>query len=117
VDGITAEVYEIKPAHLFGLGFAELVGYIGILDANDPEHRNWTAGSSYKPPSKLFVDKFGGYHVFVAPPVAGVIAYLLVRRLEFTIDILILAGFATRSSTAATSTLSGRIGLATAFRF
>jgi RHS repeat-associated protein len=69
------EVYEIKPRTLFVVGFAQLDTYVGLLSANDPLHRNWTYGYSYRPTRNLYFPELGGFNVEVDPPQAGVILY------------------------------------------
>ncbi len=118
VDTLTADVYEIKPTHLYSVGFVELVAYIGTLDANDPLHRNWTAGVTYRPPPYLFIDWLGGWDVAVAGPVNGVITYEAVSRAALVgaslASLVVLAGNAARAGFAQ---LGMQIGLRPSFAF
>jgi hypothetical protein len=91
LDADTAEVYEIKPRHLFGAGFLELQAYIGALHMNDPQDRAWQAGATYGPPIYFFEPSFGGWDVFVQPPIFGVIGYEAFNR---TAGTAALAGLA-----------------------
>jgi RHS repeat-associated protein len=118
VHPVSAEVYEIKPSHSFAVGFLEVVEYIGVLDINDPLHRNWTAGVSYRPPPYLFINWLGGWDVAVSGPVNGVITYDAVSRAAVVgASLASLVVLASNVSRAGFAQLGMQIGLRPSFAF
>jgi RHS repeat-associated protein len=75
--GNPGEVYEIKPVGFdnFIEGQVQLQWYLSVLNALDPQKRQWQAGSigTYTPPS--FISLSYGVFAVVSPPVRGVILY------------------------------------------
>jgi len=75
--GSPGEVYEIKPVGFdnFIEGQVQLQWYLTVLNALDPQRRQWDAGSmaTYTPPP--FISLSWGVFAIVSPPVRGVILY------------------------------------------
>jgi hypothetical protein len=95
----------------------QLVAYIGALDLNDLEGRNWIAGSSYVPPKFLFIDKFGGFGVIVTPPINGVISYEALSGVEGIFTIVSLAALAGKAAGTAFAQFQTQFALSLSLRF
>lgn len=66
---------EIKPLLEISLGVTQLLGYLGTLNAQDPQGRYWIPGMTYEPQNPLKLDD--GRTVTVNPPAFGLITYEL----------------------------------------
>jgi hypothetical protein len=91
VDTITQEVYEIKPVASTALGYAQLAGYLIVLNRYDLQRRTWIPGVTYLP--KSIIQLGGGVIALVSPSVGGVITYEVLNPVE----ILGLAAIAIKS--------------------
>jgi hypothetical protein len=98
VDLTSHEVYEIKIIDQESLGYAQLGGYLIILNLDDKQHRAWIAGESYEPP-RLIPLGDGLHEALVDPPLEGVITYQIVG-FEHVLSLAAIAVKAAQSAVA-----------------
>jgi hypothetical protein len=72
IDVRGKQLYEIKPFPRWLDGKLQLMGYIAAFNYFDPA-KGWTAGSTYMPPSKIYLGALSWAWVY--PPSGGVIMY------------------------------------------
>jgi RHS repeat-associated protein len=97
-DLTTNEVYEIKSIDSEALGYAQLGGYLIILNLSDKQHRGWIPGESYQPPFDISLGD-GLHDAWVDPPFEGVIVYQIVG-IEHVFALVAVAAKATQSALA-----------------
>jgi hypothetical protein len=73
VDVPGKQVYEIKPFLRLADGKLQLAGYIAAFNYFDPAGGGWTAGTTYLPPTKIYLGALTWATVY--PPSGGVILY------------------------------------------
>lgn len=87
-DTIEHQAYEIKPALSQNLGFAQLAGYLILLNKYDTSGNVWIPGFSYLPPPAVTIKP--GTIALVSGPEGGVITYYVV---DFTEAVGLVAAY------------------------
>jgi hypothetical protein len=78
------------------LGYAQLAGYLIILNLDDKLHRAWIPGESYEPPHLLSIGD-GLHEALIDIPFEGVITYQIVG-IEHVLTLAAIAAKAAASA-------------------
>ena len=121
IDFRSHEVYEIKTINTAAVGYAQLGGYLIVLNLADKRNL-WVPGETFQHPDlPAEIDLGDGNVAFVDPPLEGVITYEVVSNTELVTEgVIVLSGVAA-VAIKATLAMIAEIGLdagrATAFGF
>jgi hypothetical protein len=115
VDLRTGEVYEIKPFGASELGYAQLAGYLIILNSADKLNRYWIPGETFQHPDlPATINLDANTVAVVEPPLLGLITYEILNRNELVTEAAgVLAGVALKAAASMMADLQLNVGVAT----